>query len=112
MSKNVSRNSRRSNSTQDLLVSTPFPSAARGRAPTVRELKRAEERTQLEIEKMEMVLAAGRQWGNVDLPARVPHYRKQLEKQRSASLIARVLVLFVITAAVVGWLNQKFHFWN
>lgn len=43
-------------------------------------------------------------------PERRPHHRQQLERRESAALLVQVSILFVVIAAVIGWLNQRFHF--
>lgn len=43
---------------------------------------------------------------------RRPMHSMQLARRRSAALFMQVIILFLVLAASVGWMNQKFHFWN
>jgi len=43
---------------------------------------------------------------------RRPMHKVQLERRRSAALFMQVIVLGLVIAAAVGWMNQRFHFWN
>ncbi len=43
---------------------------------------------------------------------RRPMHTMQLARRRSAALFMQVIVLVTMIAAAVGWMNQKFHFWN
>lgn len=45
-------------------------------------------------------------------PQRRPQHHAELERRKSAALVIQVAMLFVVIAAVAGWLNQTFHFWN
>ncbi len=111
MARNTPLNSRSKQAkSKASMLSVPTPTHS-NHARSARELKRAERRTKLEIEKMEMVLAAGQSFDHFD-SARLPHYRQQLERRRSASLFMRVAVLGLVILAALGWMNQRFHFWN
>ena len=43
---------------------------------------------------------------------RRPMHTRELARRRSAALFMQVIMLFVVIAATVGWMNQRFHFWN
>jgi len=43
---------------------------------------------------------------------RRPMHTMQLARRRSAALFMQVIILVTMIAAAVGWMNQKFHFWN
>lgn len=127
MGKNVRLNSRRQ-SAVDLARETASAKATRTRSSSAR--KPAVD-PQERIEHLEMVIATAaatagrRRLAEIDyVPAerssssrrgnlqRRPHHRQQLERRRSAALFMQVIMLFVLIAAVVGWMNQKFHFWG
>lgn len=44
--------------------------------------------------------------------SRRPMHTMQLARRRSAALFMQVIILGIMIAAAVGWMNQKFHFWN
>jgi hypothetical protein len=43
---------------------------------------------------------------------RRPMHNMQLARRRSAALFMQVIILGTVIAAAVGWMNQRFHFWN
>lgn len=43
---------------------------------------------------------------------RRPMHTQALARRRSVALMMQVAMLFVLIAAAVGWMNQRFHFWH
>ena len=108
MAKNVRLKSTRNDSIQSLIKPTPAVSK-QPQAGSKRDLKKEARNNASRIVTLEMVLAA--KSGRPTLQRR-PYHRQELERRRSAALIMQAIMLFVLLAAAVGWMNQRFHFWG
>ena len=131
MSKNVRVSSRKDRSATDIARSGRSPAAA-AKAPA-RQSRSEREGVNARIQRLECYIAsadARARHHNVAYadyvpPAedmrrstaarkggRRPKHTEELARRRSAALFMQVIMLFVMIAATLGWMNQRFHFWN
>ncbi|MFZ4592677.1 MAG: hypothetical protein ACOYOF_00360 [Verrucomicrobiaceae bacterium] len=127
MAKNVRLN-RKPEQAKDLIPAPTSP--AKKPQPRTANLREEAELNRRRMERLEMVIATAgasatcnrntradylppvEQTAKRRAPSRRPQHHVELERRKSAALVMQVSMLFVVIAAVVGWLNQRFHFWN
>lgn len=126
MAKNV-----RLNRKPERVNPVPAPtSPARRSLPRTANLREEAELNRRRMERLEMVIATAGASATVKsharadylppveikakrtAPFRRPQHHVELERRKSAALVMQVAMLFLVIAAVVGWLNQQFHFWG
>jgi hypothetical protein len=128
MAKNVRLN-RKPEHAKDLIPAPTSP--AKKPQPRTASLREEAEVNRRRMERLEMVIATAGASATCNrnaradylppveqtakrrrAPSRRPQHHVELERRKSAALAMQVSMLFVVIAAVVGWLNQRFHFWN
>lgn len=127
MAKNVRLN-RKPAQAKDISQAPASP--ARKPQPRTANLREEAELNRRRMERLEMVIATAGASASCTrnaradyLPAiektpkrsavqRRPQHHVELERRKSAALVMQVTMLFVVIAAVAGWLNQTFRFWN
>lgn len=127
MAKNVRLN-RKPAQAKDLAQAPASP--AKKPQPRTANLREEAELNRRRMERLEMVIATAGASANCKrnaradylpavegtsrrkAPQRRPQHHVELERRKSAALVMQVTMLFVVIAAVVGWLNQTFHFWS
>lgn len=131
MSKNVCISSRKDRSATDIARSSRSP-ATQAKAP-VRQSRNEREVVNDRIQRLECYIASAdararhhnAAYADYVPPSeemrrspaarknnRRPMHTQELARRRSAALFMQVIMLFVVIAATVGWMNQRFHFWN
>lgn len=128
MAKNVRLN-RKPVQAKDITQQAPA-SPAKKPQPRTANLREEAELNRRRMERLEMVIATAGASATVKrqaradylpsfedspkrrAPQRRPQHHAELERRKSAALVMQVAMLFVIIAAVAGWLNQTFRFWN
>lgn len=131
MSKNVRISSRKDRSASDLARTSRSPSSA-AKAPA-RQTRNERQVVNDRIQRLECYIASAdararhhnaayadyvppaeetRRTGKTQGNGRRPMHNQELARRRSAALFMQVIMLFVVIAAAVGWMNQRFHFWN
>jgi hypothetical protein len=96
---------RRAKTARDLALQTELPKNTRARS---RELKRAANQTEAEIQRLRAAIAAG---SDRSLTARRSMSRQEQERRETITLVAQVCMLGVIILATIGWMNQRFAWW-
>lgn len=127
MAKNVRLN-RKPAQAKDIAQAPASP--AKKPQPRTANLREEAELNRRRMERLEMVIATAGASASVKrnaradylpavetttkrrAPQRRPQHHAELERRKSAALVMQAAMLFVIIAAVAGWLNQTFRFWN
>jgi hypothetical protein len=131
MSKNVRTSPRKDRSATDLAKAGRSPASA-AKAPA-RQSRSERDVVKARIERLECYIASAdaharhhniayadyvppaeemRRSTAVRRAGRRPKHTEELARRRSAALFMQVIMLFVVIAATIGWMNQRFHFWN